>query len=630
MKTWRPILAAAIATAFLSAAHALPKGTDLLKRCAGYRYEALDGPKPFLLSYPDGITPAWLIDHADRVANMGFNGILVGGIMPNQTSDVWAADGDPSTTGEADATFQTARRANIACRRSGVTQNFLLIAFTGELPGWWDDLAWQKIHSNFRQAARFARAAGFAGIAIDSEYVGPQYQYQWPGYTYDHYTVGDLRRMARLRMSQMAAAMYDEFPEMVFFLVHGVDAPIPDAMLAGWVEEAARRDAPGGVHLATEGTYDACNVAFILAEAIHHFRVVEQGLSPGARTYWRKRCGLSPGGWPLQVDQDFDHKAFKRARLSPEQFRAMMAGLNMASARYTWVYPNGPSWWQATEDDVRRYQISAWAALPPVPHLESYYSIARTAEQVADPAMKRASRALRTMTIRDPDALMASLGLRAVRMIGHPNNQIWRSLIPADYHALDWSARQADRMAADEDRGRRPNVTSLFGLVHVFSAIGPFSNERWLGHARVYPPEQKIDLSATYDGMAGPVRWQQVTVPGGQGYLDFSQIMKPKDWTVAYALCYVHSQARRRAQIRTGTNDAIKLWFNGRLLLDYQTPAGRWAIIDDDITPVTLPAGWSTILVKVAQTTGNWGMYLRITDLNGVPLRGITVAAKRS
>jgi len=629
MRTWRLILAAAIAMALLSAAHALPKDSDLLKQCAGYRYEPLEGPKPFLLSYPDGITPAWLVDHAGRVANMGFDGILIGGIMSNQTSDVWAADGDPSTTGEADETFQTARRANMASRRAGVTRNLLLVAFTGQLPDWWGDPAWQKIHSNFRQAARFARAAGFAGIAIDSEYVGEQYRYSWPGYTYDRYTVGDLRRMARLRMSQMAAAMYDEFPEMVLFLVHGIDAPIPDAMFAGWVEEAARRDAPGGVHLATEGTYDACSVPFILAEAVHHFRVVEQRLSPKAILYWRKRCGLSPGGWPLQVDQDFDRKAFKRARLSPEQFRAMMAGLNMASAKYAWIYPNGPSWWQATEDEVRQYHLSAWTALPPVLNVESYYSIARTAEQVADASMKRASRALRTMTISDPEALMASLGLRAARMIGHPKNQIWRGLIPSGYHAIDWAARQADRMASDEDMGRHPNVTSLFGLVHQYSVIGPFSNERWLGHARAYPPEQKIDLNATYDGMAGPVRWQQVTVPDGQGYLDFPQIMKPKDWTVAYALCYVHSNTRQQAQIRTGTNDAIKLWFNGRLLLDYQTATGRWAIIDDDITPVTLPAGWSTILVKVAQTTGNWGMYLRITDLRGAPLPGITVAARR-
>jgi hypothetical protein len=33
--------------------------------------------------------------------------------------------------------------------------------------------------------------------------------------------------------------------------------------------------------------------------------------------------------------------------------------------------------------------------------------------------------------------------------------------------------------------------------------------------------------------------------------------------------------------------------------------------------------------VKVAQTTGNWGMYLRISDLKGAPLPGITVSAKR-
>jgi hypothetical protein len=175
----------------------------------------------------------------------------------------------------------------------------------------------------------------------------------------------------------------------------------------------------------------------------------------------------------------------------------------------------------------------------------------------------------------------------------------------------------------------RERETKQLNLVRDFNVIGPFNNERWLGHARVYPPEEKIDLSATYEGLTGPARWQQVTLREGQGYLDFTRIMQPKDWTVAYALCYVHSKTRQQAQIRTGTNDSIKLWLNGRLLLDYQAAEGRWAIIDDDITPVTLPAGWSTILVKVAQTTGNWGMYLRISDLKGAPLPGITVAARR-
>jgi len=629
MRTFGLAAALAAGLAVVSSASALTIDAAIQKKCSGYRYQALEGPKPFLLLYSDGVRPEFLVDHADRLVSAGFDGILLGNIMGNQTSDVWAADKDPSSAGEADATLQAARRANAACRRAGMTRNFLLASFSGQLPDWWDDIAWAKIHDNFRQAARFARAAGFAGICIDSEYVGEQYQYLWPGYTFDHYTVADLRRMARARMSQMAAAMYDEFPQMEFFLVHGVDTPIAVEMFAGWVEEAARRDAPGGLQLATEGTYSACSVPFILADAVDHFRVVEERLSTKAKEYWRKRCGLSPGGWPLSVSVDFDGKPFKQARLNLEEFRAMMAGLNMASAKYNWIYPNGPSWWQADEEEVKQYRLSSSAALAPIANLKEYHRIAGTPEQVDDANMKRASRALRTMSVSDPDQLLSSLGLRAVWTVQHPGNRLARTFIPADYRAFDGTARQADRIAADEELGRRPNVTSVFGFVREFSVIGPFSNERWEGHARPYPPEQKIDFNATYDGISGPVRWQQITVPDGQGFVDFASLMKPKDWTVAYALCYVHSATSQRAEIRTGTNDAIKMWFNGRLVADYQTANGRWAIVDDDIVPVTLLSGWSTILVKVAQTVGNWGMYLRITDQNGVPLRGLQFAARR-
>ena len=628
MNTWRFAATVVISALALTSAAALTIEADVQCQCPGYQYEPLQGPKPLLLLFGDALQLRWLADRADYAATWGFDGFLLGGMMSNQASDVWAADGEPATIGESDSTFQAARRANSACRSAGITRNFLLTSFSGQLPDWWDDTAWAKIHENFRQAARFARAAGFAGICIDSEYVGEQYHYQWPGYKYDHYTVAGLRRMARARMSQMAAAMYDEWPGMEFFLVHADDAPIAFEVLAGWIEEAARRSAPAGLHVGTESTYDTCNAAYILAHTIDRSRMVEQRLTPRARKYWRERCGLSPGGWPLRMDSDFDGVAFKRARLTVNQFRAMMAGLNMASAKYTWIFPAGPSWWQASEDEVKRYGISSSAALPPVHHLEEYQRIARTPEQVASPAMKRASKAARAMSISDPDALISSLGLRAIWTMQQPGNQMARALIPAGYRGLDWTARQVARIAGEEDLGLRPDVAKILRFVRNFSIIGPFSNERWQGHNRAYPPEHARDLNATYDGIAGPVRWQQVTVPDGQAYLDFTQIFKPKDWTVAYALCCVHSRTRRNAQIRLGTNDAMKLWFNGRLVAEWQHPNGRWAVVDDEVVPVTLPAGWSTILVKVPQTTGNWGMYLRISRPDGAPLKGINISAK--
>ena len=606
---------------------AVPQVPPALEEVGGpYRYQELKGTRPFLLMYNDGSSLEWLADRAASMANMGFDGWLMGGLMPNQYSDVWAADGHPETVGEADEKLQAARRANTACRRAGLTHNFLEVNFSGELPDWWDDLGWSKLNDNFRQAARFARAAGFVGICPDTEYVGGQYYYEWPGHSYDHYTRADLRRMAKQRMSEMAAAMYDEWPDMEFFAVHSAEAPLAYSMVAGWVEEAARRQAPGGVHIGTESTYGASNVAYILAHAIDRVRQFEELLSPEAKVYWRATCGSSPGGWPLLLKSDFDGHWSKAANLSVAQFRAMMAGLNMASAKYTWMFSAGPSWWQATREEVKQYQLWENAALPPVPHLEDYYRIASTAEQVADAAMVRASRALRTMSIDNPDALMASIGMRATWMMGQGKG-FGRGLRPASDRRYDWTDRQVQRVWDDAELGRSSDVTRIFGFVRDFSVIGPFDNARWGGHERVYPPEQKIDLAATYSGLAGPVRWQQITLPEGQGDIDFTKLFKPKDWTVAYALVYVHSPMEQPAEIRAGSNDSIKVWFNGRLLYDYMIPNGRWAIVDADIIPITLPAGESTVLVKVGETTGQWGLLLRLTDTSGRPLEGITVSA---
>jgi len=622
----RLLLAVALATSALGPAAALTVERDLQSRCDGYTYEPFEGTPPLRLMFDGRIRVNWLADHADYAAGLGFDGILIGGIMDNQGSDVWSADGSSRSVGEDDATLQDARRANAACRRAGLTHNFIKTAFTGKLPGWWDDLGWSKIHSNYRQAARFARAAGFVGICIDSEYVGEQYHYLWPDYTYDTYTAADLRAKVRSRAAELAAAMYDEFPDMEFFLVHADDAPLAWELLAGWVEEAARRDAPGGVHLGTEGTYTACSVAHILAHVIDRIRLTAEVLSPQARAYWRERCGVSPGGWPMWFGDDDDH-AVRTPRVTARQFRAMMAGFDMAAAKYQWVYPAGATWWCASAEEIERYGLSEEAAGPLLPDMDAYYRGLRTREQVADPVLLRAGRAARAMDVPDADALLASLGRRAMWSLFHPDNQITRALVAADDHRLDWTAEQVERIYQERARDLRPNITDIFGLARDFSIIGPFDNTGWQGHDRVYPPEKGAVLDAAYEGMAGRVSWRQVTVPDGQGFLDFADYFTPTDWTVAYALCFVHSPKEQPAQIRTGANDAVKVWFNGRLVCDVQDDEGRWAAIDDDVVPVTLPAGRSTILVKVAQTTGRWAMCLRVTDAEGRPLDDVTLAA---
>ena len=39
--------------------------------------------------------------------------------------------------------------------------------------------------------------------------------------------------------------------------------------------------------------------------------------------------------------------------------------------------------------------------------------------------------------------------------------------------------------------------------------VGPFENAGYQGLLRTYPPEQEIDLTASYEGKAGEVNWRR-------------------------------------------------------------------------------------------------------------------------
>ena len=166
------------------------------------------------------------------------------------------------------------------------------------------------------------------------------------------------------------------------------------------------------------------------------------------------------------------------------------------------------------------------------------------------------------------------------------------------------------------------------GLVGEWMLIGPFDNANMEGHQRAYPPEKEINLAATYQGKVPAVRWRHHRNPSWDGYIDLARLMKPNEWTCAYALCYVTAAEATRAQLRTGSNDSLVVWLGGGKVLDKNLERG--AVMDDDITDVTLPAGTTPILLKVCQTEHDWGFYFRITDPQGRPLRGVRFSSRPS
>src|SRR5207253_5976545 len=86
-----------------------------------------------------------------------------------------------------------------------------------------------------------------------------------------------------------------------------------------------------------------------------------------------------------------------------------------------------------------------------------------------------------------------------------------------------------------------------------------------------------------------------------------------------YAVRTVEVDQARTVKLRAGSSDALRVWVNGRLVIE--TLKLRPAKKDEDEAAVELRPGVNVIVVEVAQMDGDWGFYFRLEDDRGGKLR---------
>jgi len=541
-----------------------------------------DPPKPKTLLFSP-ITPEYLQATATDWKTIGFDGFLLSGIMSNWADDIWSTDGDSETRGEDDLTLQRMKACNDACREAGIEDNFIKIAFYSHVPLWTDEEAWKPIHQNFYEAARFARESGCRGIALDIEYVGEQYDMDWEGYDYSTYTQCELQTAAIKRGREIVQAMLRAYPDMVFLkLPEGITfyGPLAGNLFTGMVQAMAKADAPGGMHMLTESTYDMTSTLGL----IHYARTLETKvlsvLDKASAEYWKKKCGIVLGGWPLGYyrkildehgefigwsgrEETFGNEivgsyADKSSRFSVEEFRDQYSGILLGSKRYCWIYGHGATWWQYTEGDIKKFGKNKNSALAVDKDLSAYKAVIK-------------------------EKWLSTIGMQTI---------------------------------ADKIRNQSSEeFIASFNFVKKFMVSGPYGCKECDNFGQMFSPEEKIDLKANYSTKNGDAGWKQVDIDPQTGYLDFLNHYNPTEWVCAYAYCKITTPNSVKAQFRVGTNDMGAMWVNGKKVLSQNIE--RSAVLDDDILPVELKKGENTILMKVCNTEGNWGLYLRITDSKG-------------
>src|SRR5690606_4037272 len=91
------------------------------------------------------------------------------------------------------------------------------------------------------------------------------------------------------------------------------------------------------------------------------------------------------------------------------------------------------------------------------------------------------------------------------------------------------------------------------------------------------------------------------------GYVDFTKLFPPAENAVAYAYREMEFDTDGSVKFGVGSNDGVKVWVNGKTVLD--RPVSRRAEPNQDTVAVRVKKGRNTVLVKVDQIARGWGFY---------------------
>ena len=118
--------------------------------------------------------------------------------------------------------------------------------------------------------------------------------------------------------------------------------------------------------------------------------------------------------------------------------------------------------------------------------------------------------------------------------------------------------------------------------------------------------------------------WRKVQLK--DSLLDFNEFLgKVTEWSVAYAVCYIRSEAAQTGLLmKVGSDDQAKVYLNGKQI--YRCEEARACELDQDVVAgVELKAGLNVVVFNVVNGTGGWQGSVRFTDASSQPIKGIRV-----
>ncbi len=162
------------------------------------------------------------------------------------------------------------------------------------------------------------------------------------------------------------------------------------------------------------------------------------------------------------------------------------------------------------------------------------------------------------------------------------------------------------------------------GYYRAFLACGPFPQAKQ-GFFQLEPVEIAKLKPKPGDTLKGktwhviglrPFAW---SLSERVDYLPLERFLAEASNCFAYLVLYLDSPEERTARLSLGSDDGVKAWLNGRLVLAHN--ASRGAAPDQDCATVYLKQGANVLVLKIVNGGGPWGAYVRFLDAKtGAPL----------
>lgn len=113
-----------------------------------------------------------------------------------------------------------------------------------------------------------------------------------------------------------------------------------------------------------------------------------------------------------------------------------------------------------------------------------------------------------------------------------------------------------------------------------------------------------VDLKATWKDGGETRQWISASA-GKNGFVNLVEKFGANEYSIAYAYAEIESVHPRETVLGIGSDDAVEVWLNGKLVHSLETQRGYSA--NQDKVPVYLAAGKNRLVLKIVNYAAGWG-----------------------